>query len=82
MVNEKNSKEHPGRHCQGCFQTTRSASTMALAYYQQDSTTLAKNMFPVCPVGLSSDNYYVFDKEDLLRDNWQRKLHTARLTLR
>lgn len=35
--------------------------------------TLAKNMFPVCPVGLSSDNYYVFDKEDLLRDNWQRK---------
>lgn len=30
-------------------------------------------MFPVCPVGLSSDNYYVFDKEDLLRDNWSRK---------
>ena len=22
---------------------------------------------------LSSDNYYVFDKEDLLRDNWNRK---------
>jgi hypothetical protein len=22
---------------------------------------------------LSSDNYYIFDKEDLLRDNWQRK---------
>lgn len=30
-------------------------------------------MFPVCPVQLSSDNYYVFDKEDLLRDNWNRK---------
>ena len=29
-------------------------STMALAYYQQDSTTLAKNMFPVCPVGLGA----------------------------
>ena len=25
MVNEKNNKEHPGRHCQGCFQTTYSA---------------------------------------------------------
>lgn len=57
----------------GAFRPHTALSTMALAYYQQDSTTLAKNMFPVCPVGLSSDNYYVFDKEDLLRDNWQRK---------
>ena len=26
-----------------------------------------------CPVSLSSDNYYEFSKEDLLRDNWSRK---------
>ena len=46
---------------------------MALAYYQSDDKAFAKTIFPVCPVSLSSDNYYVFDKEDLLRDNWQRK---------
>lgn len=46
---------------------------MALAYYQADGNYFAKSMFPVCPVNLSSDNYYVFDKEDLLRDSWQRK---------
>ena len=57
----------------GVFRPHTALSTMALSYYQQDTNSLAKNMFPVCPVGLSSDNYYVFDKEDLLRDNWQRK---------
>lgn len=57
----------------GAFRPHTALSTMAMAYYQQDSTTLAKNMFPVCPVSLSSDNYYVFSKEDLLRDNWHRK---------
>lgn len=59
---------------------TQRFSTMALAYYQQETTSFAKNMFPVCPVQLSSDNYYVFDKEDLLRDNWNRNRHTVQLT--
>ena len=27
----------------------------------------------MCPVTLSSDSYYIFNKEDLLRDNWKRK---------
>lgn len=31
----------------GAFRPHTALSTMALAYYQQDSTTLAKNMFPV-----------------------------------
>lgn len=57
----------------GAFRPHTALSTMALAYYQQETTSFAKNMFPVCPVQLSSDNYYVFDKEDLLRDNWNRK---------
>ena len=39
----------------GAFRPHTALSTMALAYYQQDSTTLAKNMFPVCPV---SDEEY------------------------
>lgn len=46
---------------------------MALAYYQNASNYFAKAIFPVCKVDLSSDQYYVFDKEDLLKDGWQRK---------
>ena len=54
----------------GAFRPHTALSTMALAYYQQETTSFAKNMFPVCPVQLSSDNYYVFDKEDLsLKEN-------------
>ena len=57
----------------GAFRPHTALSNMALAYYQSDDKAFAKTIFPVCPVSLSSDNYYVFDKEDLLRDNWQRK---------
>lgn len=57
----------------GAFRPHTALSNMALAYYQDDSTAFAKTIFPVCPVTLSSDNYYIFDKEDLLRDNWHRK---------
>lgn len=48
-------------------------TNMAMAYYQSAANYFAKALFPICPVDLSSDNYYVFNKEDLLRDNWQRK---------
>lgn len=57
----------------GAFRPHTALSNMALAYYQSDRNCFAKTIFPVCPVSLSSDNYYVFDKEDLLRDNWHRK---------
>lgn len=57
----------------GAFRPHTALSNMALAYYQSDAKAFAKTIFPICPVTLSSDNYYVFDKEDLLRDNWQRK---------
>lgn len=57
----------------GAFRPHTALSNMALAYYQGDEKAFAKTIFPMCPVTLSSDNYYVFDKEDLLRDNWQRK---------
>lgn len=52
-------------------------TNMAMAWYQNSAHYFAKTMFPTCPVPLSSDNYYVFDKEDLLRDNWQRKPETG-----
>lgn len=57
----------------GAFRPHTALSNMALAYFQSDEKAFAKTIFPICPVTLSSDNYYVFDKEDLLRDNWQRK---------
>lgn len=57
----------------GAFRPHTALSNMALAYYQSDAKSFAKSIFPICPVSLSSDNYYVFDKEDLLRDNWGRK---------
>lgn len=57
----------------GAFRPHTALSNMALAYYQSDANAFAKAIFPICPVTLSSDNYYIFDKEDLLRDNWHRK---------
>ncbi len=57
----------------GAFKPHTALSNMALAYYQSDARSFAKTIFPICPVSLSSDNYYIFDKEDLLRDNWHRK---------
>ncbi len=57
----------------GVFRPHTALSNMALGYYQSDAKAFAKTIFPICPVSLSSDNYYIFDKEDLLRDNWQRK---------
>lgn len=57
----------------GAFRPHTALTNMALAYYQNAANYFAKAIFPVCRVNLSSDNYYIFNKEDLLRDSWQRK---------
>ena len=57
----------------GIFRPHTALTNMALAYYQSAANYFAKAIFPICPVDQSSDNYYIFDKEDLLRDNWKRK---------
>lgn len=57
----------------GTFRPHTALSNMALAYYQNEANYFARTIFPICPVSLSSDNYYIFKKEDLLRDSWQRK---------
>ena len=57
----------------GLFRPHTALTNMAMAYYQNPSNYFAKAIFPTCPVALSSDNYYVFSKEDLLRDGWRRK---------
>ena len=59
--------------CDAEMDSSAKQAAMALAYYQNASNYFAKALFPTCPVGLSSDNYYIFSREDLLRDNWQRK---------
>lgn len=41
--------------------------------YLQSKTDGATNFFPTCPVQLSSSFFYKFSKEDLLRDNVQKK---------
>lgn len=57
----------------GAFRPHTALTNMALAYYQNPAKYFAKGIFPICRVSQSSDQYYVFNKEDLLRDNWQRK---------
>ena len=57
----------------GAFKPHTALTNIAMSYYQNASNYFAKAIFPICRVQLSSDNYYIFNKEDLLRDNWQRK---------
>lgn len=57
----------------GTFRPHTALTNMAVSYYQDDANHFARAIFPVLPVRQSSDNYYIFRKEDLLRDSWQRK---------
>lgn len=57
----------------GAFDPHIRLTNMAMAYYQSMENRPAKSLFPVLPVQLSTSAYYVFDKEDLLRDNVRRK---------
>ena len=57
----------------GTFRPHTALTNMAVSYYQDDANHFAKAIFPTLPVRQSSDNYYIFRKEDLLRDSWQRK---------
>lgn len=57
----------------GRFRPHTALTNMAQAYYQKPSNYFAKSIFPICRVRQSSDIYYRFRKEDLLRDGWQRK---------
>lgn len=57
----------------GSFKPNIYLTNMSMAYFQDASRYVAKNIFPICPVQLSSARFYTFSKEDLLRDNVQRK---------
>lgn len=64
----------------GQFRPHTALTNMALSFYQNAANYFAKAIFPICRVSLSADNYYVFDKEDLLRDDWQRKPAYGKVT--
>lgn len=57
----------------GAFKPNLYLTNLSMAYFQDASRYVAKSIFPICPVQLSSARYYTFSKEDLLRDNVYRK---------
>ena len=57
----------------GSFKPNIYLTNLSMAYFQQPSRYVAKDIFPVVPVQLSSALFYTFSKADLLRDNVQRK---------
>lgn len=57
----------------GRFQPNVILTNMAMAYFQAQNQYVAKNLFPILPVRLSTAAYYVFSKADLARDNVSRK---------
>ena len=57
----------------GAFKPNIYLTNLSMAYFQDASRYVAKSIFPICPVQLSSARYYTFSKADLLRDNVQRK---------
>ena len=57
----------------GTFKPNIYLTNLSMAYFQDASGYVAKSIFPICPVQLSSAKFYTFSKEDLLRDNVQRK---------
>lgn len=57
----------------GTFDPNIRLTNMAMAYFQSLENRPAKSLFPILPVQLSTASYYIWSKEDLLRDNVQRK---------
>lgn len=48
-------------------------TNMSMAYFQAQNEYVAKSIFPMLPVQLSTASYYKFSKADLARDNVRRK---------
>lgn len=57
----------------GAFKPNIYLTNLSMAYFQEASRYVAKSIFPICPVQLSSARFYTFSKGDLLRDNVSRK---------
>lgn len=55
------------------WKPNRYLSNMSMAFFGDSSDYVATKIFPICPVGLSTGYYYIFNKGDLARDNVRRK---------
>lgn len=64
----------------GTFKPNIYLTNLSMAYFQQASRYVAKAIFPICPVQLSSARFYKFSKADLLRDNVSRKPQFGKVT--
>ena len=64
----------------GTFKPNIYLTNLSMAYFQQASRYVAKALFPICPVQLSSARFYKFSKADLLRDNVSRKPQFGKVT--
>ena len=57
----------------GAFKPNLYLTNMTMAYFQAQSDYVAKSIFPMLPVQLSTASYYEFSRADLARDNMRRK---------
>lgn len=57
----------------GTFKPHTRLTNMSMAYFQDMSKYVAKKVFPIVPVQLSTSFYYEFSKGDLARNNVARK---------
>lgn len=57
----------------GTFTPHTRLTNMSMAYFQSQSDYVAKKVFPIVPVQLSTSYYYEFSKGDLARNNVRRK---------
>ena len=64
----------------GTFKPNIYLTNLSMAYFQEASRYVAKSIFPICPVQLSSSRFYTFSKGDLLRDNVARKPQFGKVT--
>ena len=48
---------------------------ISVSYAQQASNFVARRVFPVVPVQRKSDKYFVFDRNDFLRDEMRPRVH-------
>ena len=61
------------RIAKGLFKPNMYLTNMSMAQFQEQDKYVAKEIFPMLPVQLSTASYYKFSKDDLARDNVKRK---------
>ena len=48
-------------------------TNMAMSYFQTPGMNVAPSIFPILPVQASTGNYYIFNKEEIAKDQVKRK---------